>query len=483
MKRQIFYIFLLAILLVPAVFAAETNTLIAQPAPETQPAGMDRMIMPPGNPVQSPNFLGQDQYYSVTFRGNGEAVISMKAVFSNMETADMTTVSFKSPKIKPEEIVAYQVQREGQCIEYERQTITDLKTLPITPECISFQEPDYSMGYYYGKTSYLKAEVVTAGEMVTVTLPKAVASNKSGSIILYYRGMGYATKNVFGAYNYTFETLKTDDNIRLLQVGINTDSDLMLKDSQGAVNYAPTMESARVMSSAQTSDTGFSGAQFDNFYQQIGYGMLVKTASNLKADESYTVSGSYAKSNWQLYGKEITLAIIIPLVLILLVGIPLIRVFKKMRSSNSVLSGKNSIIIVGVGFLTALVLGIFAGVIFVLSSYAQMHPFYYQSGVSIIFFLIAASIYLLLLVCPSLIVGYKRGVWVGVLTGVSTIVWLVIGLVITAIILLQFNGQQNYPGQFMRAEPAIMMDSGTGSGAAPSVQSAPDVDIQQVELK
>jgi hypothetical protein len=489
MKLRNFYGFLLAMLLVPAVFSAETSAIISEPLPATPPAGgtQDRMmIMPPIDQTQ-PNFLGQDHYYSVNFRGNGEAVVSMKALFSNLGSSEQSTLTFTSPKIKPEEIVAYQIQREGQCIQYEPQTITDLKTMPLTPKCISYQEPDYSIDYFYGKTTYLKAEVAGTGGTITVTLPKPVEVNKSGSIIVYYRGMGYASKNVFGAYNYAFETLKTKDNIRRVQVGINTDSDMVLKNSQGNVNYAPMMESSKLMTT-RAADAGVSSAQFDTFYQQIGSGMIIKDAANLKPDESYTVTGSYAKSNWQLYGKEIAMAIIIPLLLILLVGIPVVRALKRMKTTTSVFSGRNILLILGVSFLTAVLLGAHTGFVVFLSSLTQS-AYYYQAPLvlSLLLFLIAGSIYLLILVVPSIVMGAKRGLWVGVMTAVATIIWIIIGSVLIGSVLLMVGRNTNYPVPMMRAEP-MMMNSVEGSappdaGMGAGTRDITTEDIQQVELK
>jgi hypothetical protein len=47
--------------------------------------------------AQSPSFLGQDQKYSVVLRGNGEAVVTMRAVVTNLSENEMSTVELRLP--------------------------------------------------------------------------------------------------------------------------------------------------------------------------------------------------------------------------------------------------------------------------------------------------------------------------------------------------------------------------------------------------
>lgn len=446
MKLRLFFIFLLVILAVPAVFSAETSAIVGEPLPQ-------RMM--PVEPTQ-PEFLGQDQFYTVTFRGNGEAVVTMKAIFSNLENPTKSTLVYKIPRGQTKDIAAYQVIRERQCVQYEPST--DGKTSPL---CAQYQEPDY-YGYYYGSSSYLKAQTAINGDTVTVTLPNPVAGNKSGAIILYYRANGYTAKNFAGAYHFVFESPSTDEPVRTMQIGISTDSDLVLKGSQGVVNYAAPEATSKMMAVDRVGG-GASGAQFDSFYQQIGQGTIVKSASNLQAHESYTVDGMYAATQVQLYAKEIVTTILVLILIIALVAFIISRIAKKMKTAPA--GNKNSVnvmLAIGVGFATAVVLSLHTALVYfittaVQNSYYSQFSLLLALGITIV----AASIYLLVFIVPAIVVGVKRGLWAGVMTAISTVIWLGIGLVILIGFFLIFNRQ-------LSPAPVLMMkSSGAAEGSAP----------------
>ena len=60
-------------------------------------------------PDQEPGFLGQDHKYSVVFRGNGEAVVSVKIIFTNKSESNLNEIRLRIPKVEPKEVSVYQI--------------------------------------------------------------------------------------------------------------------------------------------------------------------------------------------------------------------------------------------------------------------------------------------------------------------------------------------------------------------------------------
>ncbi len=423
------------------------------------PATSD-LIMPPKEDVPSIGFLGQDQKYSVTFRGNGEAVVTLRTVFSNLGTQPLDTLTFTVPKDNPEDIVAYQVIRERQCLRYRQETIAFPQngvtqplraTDPAADPCLEYQEPNY-FDYWYGNSQYFKAETTLNGTTITVTLPYPLAVNESGSILLSYRGMGYASKNWTGGYDYSFETAMVKDKINSLQVGISTDAELKLKSGQAGVDYGYTDMKGLEQVALGSAGGGVASAQLDSFYQQIGYGSIVKNASNLQPNDTYTVAGTYGKSWVQLYASEIGIGVLVLIILVVVAVLLGRMIWKRLtgpRPAANTVAGKQLhlgttlLLTSGVGFLTAIVIGLYTGVVFIIMAAISGNYYYYQLNmiITMLVMLISAGVYMFLFITPSLVVGYKKGLWAGVATAGATIIWLgIISVVVFIISFFLFTG-------------------------------------------
>jgi hypothetical protein len=158
--------------------------------------------------------FGQEHFYTVILRGNGEAAIHSKFIFTNTEEATMSAMTLKTPDIAVKDIVGYQVIREPQCDEFE-----PVKYLPynpdvtptpyVQPKCRKYGEPDYYNQYFYGKTSYKKLKIAISGDQINVSLPEKVSPEKSGSIIMYYHTDNYTQKEFGGTYKYEIKTLSS----------------------------------------------------------------------------------------------------------------------------------------------------------------------------------------------------------------------------------------------------------------------------------
>ncbi|MCX7997214.1 MAG: hypothetical protein N2691_05705, partial [Patescibacteria group bacterium] len=168
-----------------------------------------RFLIPPPNPGTDIGLMGQDHAYTVTFRGNGESVVSLRIAFSNTGTKTMEALAIRVPRITPQDIVAFQIKREPQCIRYMPYRY-DPSNPYDNPQCAEYRKPDY-FEPWWDTATYFRSETILKGDKIIIDLPNPVAPNESGSVIVYYRGTGYATRNWTGGWNYVFETATVSD--------------------------------------------------------------------------------------------------------------------------------------------------------------------------------------------------------------------------------------------------------------------------------
>jgi hypothetical protein len=411
------------------------------------------MILPP-SPGGEPGFLGQDHGYSVVFRGNGEAVVSARIAFTNTSDNAVDKVTLRIPKVEPREVSAYQIIVKGRCIRYG-QTTTSQGIAYQNQTCLEYSEPDYYQGYY-GNSQYQKAKYELDLDTLTITLPQKVAANKQGAYFVYFRANGYTKKDVFGAFNYTFETMKTDATIRNLRVGIATDSDLFLKGASSEVNY-------RFNDTAAVAEFGKAGvsepvanATFDSYINQIGSGTLVKTASNLAPLESFTVDGAYAGSRAKLYGNQIAIVAAVLIVFLLLAAVVVRFVYKRLAAGKDGVEGKdkpmphnssNLLVIVGVSFLSSFLITAYTTLLFVGTNIlSSVVSYRYDAVMAIFVAIISFGVYTVLLFGPAVYFGFKKGVGWGIGMLVAIIIWLMFFMGIGLLALLLFQPTGGYPG-------------------------------------
>lgn len=416
----------------------------------------DMMIqkMPPypgGGDTFNP-FFGQDHAYSVTFRGNGQAVVFLRVLFSNNGDTPLKTLTLRFPKVEPEGILAYQVLRDKICLTYDytKPAVAPLYQYP----CLQYSEPNYS-DYYYGTNTYKKAKTSLATDTLTVELPDTLASQKSGSVLVYFRAFGFAKKNIFGAYDYTFETLKVDDTIRNLRVGISPDSDLYMKGAQGNVDYfresAPIMESSKMMAVGAS----FRNSSVDSALSNIGYGTVNKNASNLMPLDSYKVKGAYADSRLKLYAGVVIASIIVVVLVLLVLGFGIWKLFKALTkkptvpnslNANTSHTGINLTISALAGFVSASIITILIFLAYFLTRMVNSWAMGSWSNIGevisvlpILAMLLFVGLIGIFLIFPCIFVGVKRGIWWGLATFVFTLFWLFIAFIVLGLIFVGFK--------------------------------------------
>ena len=281
--------------------------------------------------AQSELLFGQNHFYTVIFRGNGEAIVYAKIAITNPDEKPLTEFSFEVPKVSPTEMVIYQMKLPQECVS---QNYND----PARP-CLQYRDPDYAQQYYYygysnGKAEYQKIQYTKSGNLYKFTLPTPVEAYKSTAIIIAYAAKGYVSESV-GLFKFNFETLKVPSRIQEIRVAVDVDSDLLLKGKQSSVNY----NSIGIQSSELSAPSAISGRSLDNVVGKIGsYSPLVKEAKNLSPNESFMVKGEYATSWFRLYLSSILLTIFI--ILAVLVGIYFLARFLKKRNGQNGQNGQ-----------------------------------------------------------------------------------------------------------------------------------------------
>lgn len=426
-----------------------------------------KIILPPSG--DGSQFLGQNHSYSVVFRGNGEAVVSLRAILTNKGDAPLSQITLRVPKVEPKDLTVYQVVREGTCLRYgNRIPLPTAGPLQAPGQnCLEYQEPDYFQ-YYYGNTKYQKAIFSYSGDTISVTLPTSIEPNKSGSYFIYFRSFGYASKNAFGAYSYNFETLKVNESIANLQIGISTDSDQFLKGAQGNVDYRFAQPELASLDKASLGTPTASSA-IDSYYTQIGQGSVIKTASNLSALESYHVKGAFADTRLKLYSKELAIGLAVFLIFLLVVYV----VSKKVMRSLTKVSGKepsssqpakqdqkekSALLSGGIAFIGATIISAYTvGIITLGDLISNMVSYQYQTFVALFLVIISVCIYAVLLFAPGFYIGYKKGIGVGITTIIFTIFFLIAYLAIGLAVVFFIGGGRQIPPYYPLSRAETLM--------------------------
>ncbi|HEY4518380.1 MAG TPA: hypothetical protein VJG48_02015 [Candidatus Paceibacterota bacterium] len=387
--------------------------------------------------AQSELFFGQSHYYSVIFRGNGEAIVYAKLVVKNLEDKPLTEYSFEMPKATPSELVMYQIKLPQTCIRY------GYKTVPQnTRVCEQYQDPNYEGQYYSssynnGQTEYQKINFTRTGNLYKFSLPTQIEPMKSTAILVAYAAGGYVDKGLT-ALRFNFETLKVPARIKDVKVTVDVDTDLLLKGKPATVNYNSQLFG--VSQGGVAMSPSISSPDMDKVANNIGArGALVKQASNLSPNESFSVKGEYATSWFRLYlATLLWIALIVVAVIAALFY--LVR-FVKRRKARRQASEPNQaspkapggvvsiidIVNLSVGLLSAvLVVGLMFLSQFIFSSSISRafgNPF-----VAIAILIILLILYVLVIFVPGIVIAVKRGWKSGLSVLIAEFLWFIVFL-------------------------------------------------------
>lgn len=435
----------------------------------------------PGN-VRS-GFFGQEHKYSVTLRGNGDASVIGRFSFTNQTEKPLSDFVLRVPAgIVIEQLSAYQLVRERACVRYstypipepsyypvpyypdypQSPTLYDDRFMPPSPRtqmCLEYQQPDYYSDYWNGGTKYHKAPITAAIDTLTISLPEPVEVNKEGSVVLYFRSPSYTDAAWFGGRAYSFETLGVDDRISYVTVGVSADQDQRIRGGDSSVFYT---EPAQVFDAAMPAYGGMmTNTKLDTYLQQVGYGQVTKSASDLQPLDSFTVRGTYAESIFGLYGKEMFFAV--AGLLLFIVGVYVLGKFLYRRFVAPPVvegglahvgvseHGRDIALVAGVSFITAFGVGvigaIFIGVMWFFGGYI---PYEFQIFVGIVGGL-GSLFVIVILAAPSIIFGIKKGAGYGIATFLATVVWLLLfSFAVLIFSSIQWRSSGFYPTPMMQ---------------------------------
>ncbi len=344
--------------------------------------------------------LGNEQYYTVYFDEEGDAVVMAKLTFHNAGDDNLDFVMLEVPE-----------------------RITILNALQEVEEEI--EDEDYWRGYRTETRYYTidpSTEVLSDSTLLTVEFPDTVGEQETATILLYYKVPALAKENM-GLYNFDFTTIKTDYDTYYVRVSVNAVNGLVMDGVEGEVDYLEwdtvTAESTEEDMEYVTSSTLDSASRSIEYYRGV-----TEEAYALDPQESFTISGEFATSSFRLHvGRNIILGLI-GLGLVVGIGIAFQRLFsgigKKKKYTEMILAGSL------VGITLVLILG---GGIYVIENLRQWVGYEFDE---LFAFLIGVSMFLVSLagmVLPGVALGKKhKDLLVGLGTAGITVATLMIAV-------------------------------------------------------
>lgn len=401
------------------------------------------MLTPKHASAQTELLLGQNHYYSVVLRGNGEAIIYAKLVINNPEEKPLTGLSFEVPSGKAMEMVIFQQTLSQECVRYDYGSSSQ--------KCMEYRDPDYNNYYYQSyhgaKAEYRKINFAQTGNLYQITLPYPVQPYKQTALIISYSVRGYVQKTL-GLYKFNFETLKVPTRIQQAKVAVDVDSDLLLKGKKGQVTYSQDFTKSSTLEAGLAADT--SSRSMDRIVSSIGSsGPIIKVAKNLSPEETFIVKGEYAKTWFRLYLRSIATTILF--LGVILAGIHFVprywrkRKFpwfgkftaqmpvQKIKKEDIVQQGQPplgrvssklfSATHAGVGLLSVILV---IGITLVIKFIANNLPFYPDELTAIVLVIIIGLMYILAVFGPAILLATKHGWKALLVTLMAEVAWLMI---------------------------------------------------------
>ena len=148
--------------------------------------------------AQEELFFGQEHNYSITLRGNGEAVVMARIAFTNFTDKELTAIKLYS-KDNLNQLTAYQQILPDVCEQNVYNKDTGVSS------CGKYAKQNYysdSSYYYYesrkADATYNKLTITQVGDEYTFDLAKPVAADMQGAILLSYRSKDFVAKKLGG---------------------------------------------------------------------------------------------------------------------------------------------------------------------------------------------------------------------------------------------------------------------------------------------
>jgi hypothetical protein len=413
-------------------------------------------LMPLTVPVivqDQPNsiFRGQDHKYAVTYRGNGEAIVYANIVFTNTTDNAIKEFVFDVPA-DIADLTVYQYRQD--ICNYGYRYDESLAQCTLQKSYQNTATPESYPYYGANQNSYTKAKFTANSKTYTIALPFAIKAEQKGYLL-----MGYTTKQgvteLFGKFDFTFTTLKVNQRIENVRVGINVDGDLVLKNATSSVNYAGDSVSSTSVSMG-TDSKAVPNSDFDALINSLGYsGVINKSFKGLAAGETVEVKGEYAASTLRLYAGEICIALVV--IVLIIIGLALLIRSLNKRNKNTKdkveakvgdVTAASFVMDVVVGFISAILVVILTVSISALTYYGSWMSYGYGFASTIAQGLITVMIilaYILVVVVGPAIRGAKYGWKAFLAVFVSELVFLLLAGVFVWLIIAAQGGSYYRP--------------------------------------
>lgn len=268
------------------------------------------MLLPFVNAQTSKSYFHSSDYYSVTFDGEGDAVVTAKLVIDNISQYSVKKISLEIPQ----QAIVYRVVLENY--------------------------PSHYNGYYpydvYPERTYsataldFETERLSSSTIVNLDVNGYIEPEENASIVLIYKVSDYAEKDFLGNFSFDFQTIidKQAALIQSVRVAVNVQEGFTVKGGQAKVDYRKDYFAPEALGTLQS--VSVDSAAYQDFSQNISYvqGAIVKTAVNLDPFESFHVKGSFGENSLLLNLGELigaVIAIIVVLLLFKFIALPKIK--------------------------------------------------------------------------------------------------------------------------------------------------------------
>jgi hypothetical protein len=282
-----------------------------------------------------PMMTTANQYYSVLFDEEGEAIVSQNIVIRNADQKDIETFILEIPGRNVQVYGVVQetsgeirrcIQWKQDCLEYgQGQTCVQYN---YKGDCVKYEQPclkegDVCVSYttdYISSPSYQRIEVepvqLSHSVSIPITLLDPVKQYEQTNLLLLYKAEGYVSKP-FSVYKFEFETAKLPFTTENVRVAVNVQDELHLKGGKSNVNYISSFSGMSKVMAESAADMAVQSRHINSYINDIAYAPgLVKTATYLDPHESFSVRGKYAKNWFSLNFGYVLLVIFIKVVVL-----------------------------------------------------------------------------------------------------------------------------------------------------------------------
>lgn len=350
--------------------------------------------------------LENNQYYSVVFDEEGEAMVMAKLMFQNTEQVNLKNIIIEIPG---------QVQLIN--------AVQEIKT----------KQPNNNYGYYdYGfdyKTIKYTQQALSSGSSIDFTLPQPVKEQEKVVLLIYYKVRGYVQKD-WKTYDFNFATVKSNKDVNYVRVAINVPPNLYLKDLDSKVNYVDNIFITKDFGAGLTTEVALE--KMSGYSRELEYSPgLIKEGSGLDPFENLQVSGKYSTSwfwlkHWTIIG---TIALISGMLLTLFFAIRKIR-FKNDKNKEMALFS----------FISALAtLTIVGGSFWLMDNLGRWLGYRYDEIMALTLGLAVVVGVLAALILPPLYLGKKYNFTTGIITVLAQAGWLIVLSLGLLLVLLGFK--------------------------------------------